>query len=54
MLVPYTDSFYYSRRQSIAVPAGTVLPERASMLHMGTPVTRGAAEAVVVATGSDT
>lgn len=37
-----------------AVPAGTVLPERASMLHMGTPVTRGAAEAVVVATGSDT
>jgi len=24
-LVPYTDSFYYSRRPSLAVPAGTVL-----------------------------
>jgi uncharacterized protein (DUF1501 family) len=25
MLVPYTDSFYYSRRPTLAVPAGTVL-----------------------------
>ena len=25
MLVPYTDSFYYSRRPTIAVPAGQVL-----------------------------
>jgi uncharacterized protein (DUF1501 family) len=25
MLVPYTDSFYYSRRPSIAIPAGEVL-----------------------------
>src|SRR6476659_2250409 len=24
-LVPYTDSFYYSRRPTIAIPAGTVL-----------------------------
>src|SRR5437667_10209175 len=25
MLVPYTDSFYYSRRPTLAIPAGTVL-----------------------------
>jgi len=25
MLVPYTDSFYYSRRPTLAVPAGTVI-----------------------------
>src|SRR5438105_8420668 len=25
MLVPYTDPFYYSRRPTLAVPAGTVL-----------------------------
>src|SRR5476651_1244407 len=25
MLVPYTDAFYYSRRPTIAIPAGTVL-----------------------------
>jgi uncharacterized protein (DUF1501 family) len=25
LLVPYTDSFYYSRRPTIAIPAGTVL-----------------------------
>src|SRR6478752_9158060 len=24
-LIPYTDSFYYSRRPTIAVPAGSVL-----------------------------
>ena len=26
MLVPYTDPFYYSRRPTLAIPAGTVLP----------------------------
>src|SRR5476651_2912496 len=25
MLVPYTDPFYYSRRPTLAIPAGTVL-----------------------------
>src|SRR5438876_8259225 len=25
MLVPYTDTFYYSRRPTLAIPAGTVL-----------------------------
>src|SRR5712691_10405080 len=25
MLVPYTDAYYYSRRPTLAVPAGTVL-----------------------------
>jgi len=25
LLVPYTDPFYYSRRPSLAIPAGTVL-----------------------------
>ncbi len=25
MLIPYTDSFYYSRRPTLAIPAGTVL-----------------------------
>jgi uncharacterized protein (DUF1501 family) len=25
MLVPYTDAFYYSRRPTLAIPAGTVL-----------------------------
>src|SRR6187455_1482527 len=25
MLVPYTDSYYYSRRPTLAIPAGTLL-----------------------------
>ena len=36
------------------VAAETTLPERSSMLHKGTPVTRGSGEAVVVATGAAT
>src|SRR5216683_3748918 len=28
MLVPYTDTFYYSRRPTLAIPAGTVLQIR--------------------------
>jgi Ca2+-transporting ATPase len=37
-----------------ALPADTLLPDRAAMVFKGTPVSRGAAEAVVVATGMET
>ncbi|HRN18217.1 MAG TPA: cation-transporting P-type ATPase, partial [Trueperaceae bacterium] len=41
-------------KEPASVPAAAPLPERRSMLYKGTPVTRGAGEALVVATGMDT
>ncbi len=41
-------------KETHAVDADATLPERTSMLHKGTAITRGAAEALVVATGMAT
>ncbi len=41
-------------KEPLGVAADTPLPERHSMLYKGTPVTRGAGEALVVATGMNT
>lgn len=41
-------------KNEAVLPADTLLPERSAMIYKGTPVSRGTAEAVVVATGMNT